>query len=153
MMPAARDTRGRVSDEVVLAAERGPPDGRLRVSQISDRLVANRPGVTRLIDGLAERGLVERQAAEGDRRGINAAVTEAGRDLFARGAPIVLESLDRQIGDCVDTDEVRAMQAAFAKILTRLASDDAGCGAKVVAVAKTLSAKTAPSLTPTETTA
>ena len=135
----------------VLANLAHAPDGRLRMSQISDRLVVNRTGVTRLIDSLAERGLVERQAAEGDRRGVCAVITEAGRDRFVRGAPIVLESLDRQIGDRVSSDEVAVIQAAFAKILTGLGSGEAGCGVKVDDAAKALAAKAGPGPTPTET--
>lgn len=54
------------------------PGHRLRMSEIADRVLLSRSGLTRLVDRLAEQGLVTRCAAEDDGRGFYAELTEAG---------------------------------------------------------------------------
>jgi DNA-binding MarR family transcriptional regulator len=103
-------------------------DGRLRLGQISDLLIVNRTAVTRLIDSLESNGLVERQAFAGDRRGVYAVITGAGRGAFAEGEPVILAGLARQIGDAMTSDEVVAIRAAFARILGGLGVGGTACG-------------------------
>src|SRR5215218_7075357 len=62
----------------------GAADGnRLRMSEIADRVLLSRSGLTRLIDRLAELGYVERCAAEDDGRGSFAELTDRGREKLA----------------------------------------------------------------------
>ncbi len=58
------------------------PDG-LMCSEISDRMIARDPDITRLIDRLQERGWVTRARPPEDRRAVHAVITEAGRDAIA----------------------------------------------------------------------
>src|SRR5690242_18431266 len=58
------------------------PDGRLRMSEIADRALLSRSGLTRLVDRLVELGYVTRCAAEDDGRGSFARLTDAGRDAL-----------------------------------------------------------------------
>jgi DNA-binding MarR family transcriptional regulator len=52
---------------------------RLRRVDLAERLTLTASGVTRLLDGLEETGLVERATCESDRRVTYAVLTEAGR--------------------------------------------------------------------------
>ncbi len=52
--------------------------------EIRERLVAQVPDVTRLLDRLEESGLVERRRDENDRRLVTTRITQAGLDLLAR---------------------------------------------------------------------
>jgi DNA-binding MarR family transcriptional regulator len=54
------------------------PEHRLRMSDIADRVLLSRSGCTRLVDRLVELGYATRCAADGDRRGLFAQITEAG---------------------------------------------------------------------------
>lgn len=54
------------------------PDRRLRMAEISDRVLLSRSGCTRLVDRLVEHGYVTRSAAECDGRGLYAQLTESG---------------------------------------------------------------------------
>lgn len=45
------------------------------------------PTMSRIVDGLVEAGLVTREAKPGDRRSVQIAATDAGRDLLAAGDP------------------------------------------------------------------
>jgi DNA-binding MarR family transcriptional regulator len=53
-------------------------DRRMRMSEIADRVLLSRSGLTRLVDRLVELGYVTRCAAEGDGRGLYAELTDAG---------------------------------------------------------------------------
>jgi DNA-binding MarR family transcriptional regulator len=58
----------------------GDADGhRLRMSEIAERVLLSRSGLTRLVDRLVDLGYVERCAAEDDGRGLFAQLTAAGR--------------------------------------------------------------------------
>jgi DNA-binding MarR family transcriptional regulator len=67
----------------VLRILRGSPDGLAR-GEIGTRMVNPSPDVTRLIDGLARRGLVRRTRVRGDRRLSVAQITPKGIALMDR---------------------------------------------------------------------
>ena len=53
-----------------------------RSSLLADRLAVAKPTITAVVDGLVERGLVERAAVVGDRRSIRLTLTKAGVDAL-----------------------------------------------------------------------
>jgi DNA-binding MarR family transcriptional regulator len=63
---------------------RGAAPAALTCGEIGDRLVSPGPDVTRLLDRLAARGLVERLRDETDRRVVRARITGQGRELLGR---------------------------------------------------------------------
>jgi DNA-binding MarR family transcriptional regulator len=58
----------------------------LRMSDLASRVVLSPSGVTRSVDQLERRGLVERCIFEGDRRGSLATLTAVGRALLRKAA-------------------------------------------------------------------
>ena len=54
------------------------PDRRLRMAELSDRLIHSRSRLTQRVDRLARRGLVRREKCAGDRRGTWAVLTAEG---------------------------------------------------------------------------
>ena len=64
------------------------PRGRRRLMDVADPLPLGRSGLTRVIDRLEAAGLVRREAAPDDRRGIVAALTPAGRGTLRRATPL-----------------------------------------------------------------
>ncbi|MBA4031709.1 MAG: MarR family transcriptional regulator [Planctomyces sp.] len=60
--------------------------------QIADRLISRAPDITRLIDRLEERGLVLRTRRPENRRVVEVALTDAGRQL--------LDELDEPVRNC-----------------------------------------------------
>ncbi|MDP9496424.1 MAG: MarR family transcriptional regulator, partial [Actinomycetota bacterium] len=51
------------------------PQQRLRMTELADRVLLSRSGLTRLVDRLVRDGLVERQACSEDARGMLAVLT------------------------------------------------------------------------------
>jgi DNA-binding MarR family transcriptional regulator len=56
----------------------------LRLSELATRLHLTKSTVSRLVDGMEERGWVERLAVAGDGRGVLVALTEEGKSVAAR---------------------------------------------------------------------
>jgi MarR family 2-MHQ and catechol resistance regulon transcriptional repressor len=73
----------------VLASLARSPDGRQRMVDISGQLRMSKSGVTQITDRLVAAGLAARESCATDRRLVYAAVTTAGRDLMAKGAPVL----------------------------------------------------------------
>jgi len=78
----------------VLRILRGASPDALTCSAIGDRLVTPGPDVTRLVDRLVQRGLVERNRDTHDRRVVQVSITERGREILAA----LDELVDAQIG-------------------------------------------------------
>jgi DNA-binding MarR family transcriptional regulator len=71
-----------VSSYEVLMFLADAPERRLRMSEIADRVLLSRSGLTRLVDRLVQLGYVTRCAAEADGRGSYAELTDVGLDKF-----------------------------------------------------------------------
>jgi DNA-binding MarR family transcriptional regulator len=69
-------------------------DRRLRMSELADRVVLSRSGVSRLVDRLEADGLVARRACPTDARGSWAELTPAGLDRLRTAAPVHLRGVD-----------------------------------------------------------
>jgi DNA-binding MarR family transcriptional regulator len=67
----------------VLRILRGAGPGGLPSGEVGERMVTRDPDVTRLLDRLERRGLVERCRDAGDRRVVRARITEAGLGALA----------------------------------------------------------------------
>ena len=70
---------------------RGGGEKGLPCSEIAVRMINHDPDITRLLDRLAKRGLVERSREEKDRRVVTARITKDGLEL--------LSSMDRRVRD------------------------------------------------------
>jgi DNA-binding MarR family transcriptional regulator len=57
------------------------PSGWLRLNELNDHVLLSQSSLSRLVDRLEKRGLVERMPAPDDGRGVLLRLTEAGRDL------------------------------------------------------------------------
>ena len=87
----------------VLRILRGAGTEGLPTLAIADRMIERAPGITRLIDRLAEKGLVCRKRVVGDRRRVQCQITERGLEL--------LGSLDSRI-DASDKDLLSMLSSA-----------------------------------------
>jgi len=70
----------------------------LACGEIAERLVSPGPDVTRLLDRLEARGLVERLRSAADRRVVRARIVEAGCELLASLDEPIAQALVRRLG-------------------------------------------------------
>jgi DNA-binding MarR family transcriptional regulator len=82
----------------VLRILRGAGAAGLCRNDIRDRLVAQVPDVTRLLDRMEDAGLVARERAESDRRQVTTRITRDGLALLKRLDVPVAETHARQLG-------------------------------------------------------
>ncbi len=80
----------------VLRILRGAGERGLPTLDIAERMIERTPGITRLVDRLEKKGLVERQRSTEDRRQVVVRLTRAGRDTLA---PIdrAIDKLDAEV--------------------------------------------------------
>ncbi len=92
------------------------PDGSLRMGDLANRLLLSRSGLTRLIDRLVARGLVERHSCADDRRGTFACLTAAGRELFATARPTHLRGVREHFLDRLDAADLDRLAAIWRRL-------------------------------------
>jgi DNA-binding MarR family transcriptional regulator len=78
-------------DVLVQLAE--APDHRLRMTDLAERVLLSRSGLTRLIDRLGRDGLVCREPVPGDARGMYAVLTHAGVDRLRSASHVHLPGI------------------------------------------------------------
>jgi len=92
------------------------PDNSLRMGALADGLLLSRSGLTRLVDRLAARGLVERDSCPDDRRGTFARLTPAGRELFEQARPTHLRGVREHFLSHLDDDDLANLTRAWEKV-------------------------------------
>lgn len=92
-------------------------DLRLRVGELSDRMLASRTRLSQRIDRLGRRGLVRRERCREDKRAINVILTDEGHDLLVRTAPEHLRSVRRRVFDQLTHTDVVALGRTLDKLV------------------------------------
>jgi DNA-binding MarR family transcriptional regulator len=103
----------------VMRILRGAGADGLPCGEISARLITRDPDVTRLLDRLATRGLVERGRSTGDRRVVSAKITEAGLALLADLDRPILDGHKAQF-ELLDEKEIQEMLERLTKVRQQL---------------------------------
>lgn len=103
--------------DVLWALERAA-GGRLRLSELAERMVLSRSNTTRLVDRLESAGLVVRSRSDEDGRGAYAVITDAGRAQRAKMWPLYGAEISARFGAHVRPAELRAMDAALRRIVS-----------------------------------
>src|SRR5450756_436479 len=93
------------------------PERRLRMADVSRSLLLSKSGVTRLVDRLAERGLVERAACPSDRRVVYAGLTAEGRRAVAEAAPLLVAGVVENLGRYLAENELNGVRQSLRTIL------------------------------------
>jgi DNA-binding MarR family transcriptional regulator len=84
----------------VLRILRGAGSEGLPTLEIGNRMVERQPGVTRLVDRLISKGLVQRARSEGDRRVVRCSITPEGTTVLA-ALDAVVEDTDETIKEAL----------------------------------------------------
>lgn len=86
---------------VRLAAE---PDGEMRMTELAQRVVTSKSGLTYQVTQLEKAGLVRRRTCDTDDRGVVAGLTGAGREKLRATAPGHVELVRANLIDVLDRD-------------------------------------------------
>jgi DNA-binding MarR family transcriptional regulator len=102
----------------------GAPDHHMTMTELARRVALTSGGTTRLVDRIAEAGLVERINCPSDRRSIYVSLTPLGRRKLDEALAVHLEGLQQHLVDPLDEDDRRSLR----DVLRKLAVAGAGCG-------------------------
>lgn len=92
------------------------PERRARIKDLTQFLLLTQPSISRLVDRLASKGIVEKLSDPGDGRGIIVAITPHGADLFRSTAVRHADAISRRVGGTLDADELESLLALCTKL-------------------------------------
>jgi DNA-binding MarR family transcriptional regulator len=107
------DERLSLGEYDALAQLAAPEDRRLRMSELADRLVISRSGVTRLVDRLESQGLVRRDQCAPDGRGAYAVLTHAGLERLRTAVPTHLRHVDEHFLSLLPAEDLAVVERAM----------------------------------------
>ncbi|HLR97885.1 MAG TPA: MarR family transcriptional regulator [Jiangellaceae bacterium] len=110
-----------INDYEVLLRLCWAPDGRLTRSELAQSVHLTQGGITRLLAGLGQAGMVRSVRSPADRRVIYAEVTEAGREQFRLAVQTHVEDVQSMFTDRFSTAELETL----AELLGRLTDTEA----------------------------
>jgi DNA-binding MarR family transcriptional regulator len=108
-----------LSDYTALMHLSEAPRRSLRMSDLASACALSLSGMSRIVSRLETQGLVERERASSDGRGLNAVLTDAGLNRLRRAWPTHLASVRRHMMDHLSELDLPVATAA----LQRFASD------------------------------
>ena len=88
----------------------------VRLSELNRHVLLSQPALSRLVDRLAERGLVERCADPADGRGVRLSLTEAGRGVQRQVGRRHARGVARAMTAGLDPAELRQLETICAKL-------------------------------------
>jgi DNA-binding MarR family transcriptional regulator len=112
------------------------PGGQLRMTDLADRVLLSRSGLTRLVDRLATDGLAERQSCPSDARGTFAVITDAGRARLRTAAPTHLRGVQEYVTSRLSPRDLDALGDLLRRLLPEgepTTKPSGGCGAAEIA--------------------
>jgi len=103
--------------DVLFQLSRG--EGRaMRMRELTELILLSQPSLSRMVDRLSARGLVERRAVPDDGRGVVVALTEEGARLQKEIGRAHVRSIRRYVGGALDEDELRTLHHLAHKLRT-----------------------------------
>jgi DNA-binding MarR family transcriptional regulator len=94
------------------------PQRKLRMTELAERVLLSRSGLTRLVDRLERSGLVEREACPSDARGMFAVLTEAGYLRLRAATPTHLRGVSDYAMSRLDDEDLAALDRVLRKLLS-----------------------------------
>jgi DNA-binding MarR family transcriptional regulator len=102
----------------VLWAIRRAPARRVRMAELADSLTLSRGGLTKLADRLEHAGLLRREPAENDGRGLYAALTDAGEETLRRMWPVYSSVLRETFVEAITAEEAAVIAEGLERAKT-----------------------------------
>ena len=111
-----RETGLALADFDVLA-QLARAHGELRITELADRALISRSGMSRRVGRLVDEGLVRRDRARGDARGVVVALTQAGMARLGETAPVHARGVSKLFVAQLDDQELALLERALNKVI------------------------------------
>jgi DNA-binding MarR family transcriptional regulator len=90
--------------------------GQLRMSELADRALISRSGMTRRVARLVQEGMVRRSSSSADARGVVVALTDEGEARLIETAPIHARGIAQLFVARLDDEELQALESLLTKL-------------------------------------
>jgi DNA-binding MarR family transcriptional regulator len=114
-MDLERET-GLVLADFDVLAQLSAAGGELRMTELAARALISRSGMTRRVARLVDEGLVRRDTADADGRGVVVALTRDGRARLTETAPVHVRGVSELFVAKLDDQELAALKSALDKV-------------------------------------
>jgi DNA-binding MarR family transcriptional regulator len=111
----AQQTGFALADFDVLA-QLASADGELRMTELANRALISRSGMTRRVARLVDEGLVRRSDANADGRGVVVTLTDAGVSRLTETAPIHAHGVAEYFVSRLDDQELAVLESALDRV-------------------------------------
>ena len=91
--------------------------GELRMTELADRALISRSGMTRRVARLVNEGLVRRANADADRRGVVVVLTDAGVGRLTETVPVHLRGVKELFITHLDEQELADLKSSLDKVI------------------------------------
>jgi DNA-binding MarR family transcriptional regulator len=98
-------------------AQLAAANGALRMTELADRALISRSGMSRRVARLVDEGLVRRDRADTDARGVVVALTEAGIARLRETAPVHARGISKLFVAPLDDQELALLERALNKVI------------------------------------
>ena len=115
-----------------VARARGGP---LRLRDLNEHILLSQPSLSRLVERLEARGLVARERAADDARGVTVRLTEEGLAVQRRIGRRHVRTIHRYVGGALDEDDLGALRDLCGRLLAAQARIGEGgelCGPRTM---------------------
>jgi DNA-binding MarR family transcriptional regulator len=99
------------------------PGRSLRLSALASACGLSLSRISRIVDALQARGLVERQAVAADARAVEGHLTEAGLELVRCAQKAHFEAVQRTFFEQLSEDEIATLASVFSRFAPRAADE------------------------------
>ncbi|WP_083259667.1 MarR family winged helix-turn-helix transcriptional regulator [Cellulosimicrobium cellulans] len=101
--------------DVLFSLTKGPADG-MRLRDLNALILLSQPSLSRMVDRLAQRGLVERTVAADDARGVLVRLTDDGARLQRDIGRAHARTIARHVGGALDEAELATLGALLDRL-------------------------------------
>jgi DNA-binding MarR family transcriptional regulator len=88
----------------------------VRISELNRHVLLSQPALSRMVDRLADRGLLAREPDPADRRGVRLSLTEAGRAVQRQVGRRHARSVASALTAALDPGELRELETICQKL-------------------------------------
>jgi len=100
------------------------PSGWTRLNELNEHLLISQPSLSRMVERLENKGLVQRRPARNDQRGVELSLTEEGRAVQKRLGRIHVRGIHDLLAPALDQQELAQVKDLMDKLLASLNSDN-----------------------------
>ncbi|GGN62209.1 MarR family transcriptional regulator [Streptomyces albiflavescens] len=119
-----RDSGLSLADFSVLSGLSNQPDGSLRIFELRELLRWEKTRLTHQISRMISRGLLERRPCAEDNRGSHVTLTEEGRAVIDKAAPLHIADVRRTFLDAVSPRQLDTLAALSEAVLESIEENE-----------------------------